>query len=89
MTLGGEAVVFLLIAVALAGLIIGTRFRTPALLAASAAAAAAGVGIGLAAQWAPGWTFLIALAAVIVLDVAYLVGLFGSLRLRRRSEGRR
>lgn len=79
--------VFLLIAAAVVGLVLGTQFRAPALLAASAVAAAAGVGMGLALKLEAGWTLLLAIACVIVLDIAYLVGLLGT--TRRWRPGRR
>jgi hypothetical protein len=80
--------VIVVLAAALAtGLIVGARFRVPALLAASAGAALAAIGTGLAEGLGAGTALLFAVVAIALVQLGYLVGLFGGLT-RRRGEGR-
>jgi hypothetical protein len=65
-----------------AGLLVGLRFRAPALLAASAAAVAVGAWRGVAGDWPPGWTLLLAFGCVMALQLGYLAALFGAGRHR-------
>ncbi|HVV94027.1 MAG TPA: hypothetical protein VHD15_11460 [Hyphomicrobiales bacterium] len=70
-------------AAGVAGILLGLRYRAAALLAASAAALAAGVARAVAGHWDAGTTALFALACVVVVQLGYLVALFGRSLLRR------
>ena len=78
--------VSVIMAVGVVGLIIGTRFRVPALLLASILAAAAGVAAALSAQQPAALTVLFTVFCVVVLSAGYVAGLCGMLGLRRLAR---
>ncbi|GGH13176.1 hypothetical protein GCM10007036_11570 [Alsobacter metallidurans] len=58
----------------LAGLVLGFRFRAPALLMATGLVLAAAVAVGLVSRWPSSKTVLFAVVAVIVLQFSFGVG---------------
>lgn len=76
-----------IVAVAIAGVIIGTRFKAPALLAASAVVLVAGaiwMGSGVSGQRSFAWVLL----SVLILQCSYVLGLLLAFLWRRKTNGR-
>lgn len=74
------------VAVALAGVMIGMRFKAPALIAASAFVVVVGgiwVGSGLSGQRSFAWVLL----SVLILQCSYLFGLLLAFIWRRKTNG--
>jgi hypothetical protein len=74
------------VAVALAGVMIGMRFKVPALIAATALIMVAGgiwVGWGFSGQRSFAWVLL----TVLVLQCSYLFGLLLAFIWRRKTNG--
>jgi hypothetical protein len=65
------------------GLLVGLRFRAPALLAASTGAVAVGVWRGVAGNWPAGWTALLVIGCMVAMQLGYLAALFRAGRRRR------
>jgi hypothetical protein len=77
-----------MLAVSLIGLLLGIRLRVPALVFAAMILVVAGIGFGQVAQWSLQRTALSVLAALVVLNCTYLVGLclsFAFTRLKSRK----
>jgi hypothetical protein len=65
---------------AIAGLVIGLRFRAPALLAAALALTAATIAAALFLDWSIARTIMVLFLLLAVHQVAYLIGLVASSR---------
>jgi hypothetical protein len=66
--------------VAIAGLVIGLRFRVPALLTAAALLTCGTIAVAIHFEWSFLHTATVVIVLLVVHQAAYLVGLFASSR---------